>query len=69
LRIEPPDEEDDELWPEGDLGILADLGMPSHELQIIVDEIDLYPDEQLQMIAQRVGFIDELTKLLPTIQA
>ena len=69
LRVEPPDEEDTELWPEGDLGVLADLGMPSHELQIIVDEVDLYPDEQLQMIAQRIGFIDEFTKLLDTIQA
>ena len=45
LRVDPPDEEDNELWPEGDLGILADLGMPAHELQIIVDEVDLYPDE------------------------
>ena len=69
LRVDPPDEEDNELWPEGDLGVLTDLGMPSHELQIIVDEVDLYPDEQLQMIAQRIGFIDEFTKLLDTIQA
>ncbi|TWP51532.1 tRNA adenosine deaminase [Lentzea tibetensis] len=69
LRVEPPDEEDNELWPEGDLSVLADLGMPSHELQIIVDEVDLYPDEQLQMIAQRVGFGDEFVKLLDTIQA
>ena len=69
LRVDPPDEEDDELWPEGDLAILADLGMPQHELQVIVDEVDLYPDEQLQMIAQRCGFGDEFTKLLDTIQA
>jgi putative tRNA adenosine deaminase-associated protein len=69
LRVEPPDEEDEELWPEGDLGVLADLGMPEHEMQIVVDEVDLYPDEQLQMIAQRCGFGDELTKLLDTIQA
>jgi putative tRNA adenosine deaminase-associated protein len=69
LRVDPPDEEDTELWPEGDLGVLADLGMPSHELQIIVDEVDLYPDEQLQMIAQRIGFSDEFVQLLDTIQA
>jgi putative tRNA adenosine deaminase-associated protein len=69
LRVDPPDEEDEELWPEGDLAVLADLGMPRHELQVIVDEVDLYPDEQLQMIAQRCGFADEFTKLLDTIQA
>ncbi|WP_199440787.1 tRNA adenosine deaminase-associated protein [Umezawaea beigongshangensis] len=69
LRVEPPDEEDEELWPEGDLGVLTDLGMPEHEMQIVVDEVDLYPDEQLQMIAQRCGFGDEFTKLLDTIQA
>jgi putative tRNA adenosine deaminase-associated protein len=69
LRVDPPDEEDEELWPEGDLAVLADLGMPKHELQVIVDEVDLYPDEQLQMIAQRCGFADEFTKVLDTIQA
>ncbi|GLZ32484.1 tRNA adenosine deaminase [Lentzea sp. NBRC 105346] len=69
LRVEPPDEEDNELWPEGDLAILADVGMPQGELQLIVDEVDLYPDEQLQMIASRCGFGDEFVKLLDTIQA
>ncbi len=69
LRVDPPDEEDDELWPEGDLAVLADLGMPQHEMQVVVDEVDLYPDEQLQMIAQRCGFGDEFTKLLDSLQA
>ncbi|MFT7835498.1 tRNA adenosine deaminase-associated protein [Saccharothrix sp. BKS2] len=69
LRVDPPDEEDDELWPEGDLAVLADVGMPQHELQVIVDEVELYPDEQLQMVAQRCGFADEFTKVLDTIQA
>jgi putative tRNA adenosine deaminase-associated protein len=68
LRVEPPDEDDDEVWPEGDLAILADLGLPSGELQVIVDEMDLYPDEQLQMIAQRCGFADELGALLDRLQ-
>ncbi|PXY31302.1 tRNA adenosine deaminase-associated protein [Prauserella muralis] len=64
LRVDPPDEDDDMLWPEGDLEILADLGMPGPELEVIVNEIELYPDEQLQMIAQRCGFGDEFAKLL-----
>lgn len=64
LRVDPPDEDDDMLWPEGDLEILADLGMPGPELEVIVNEIELYPDEQLQMIAQRCGFGDEFAQLL-----
>ena len=64
LRVDPPDEEDDSVWPEGDLEILADLGLPGPELEVIVGEVDLYPDEQLQMVAQRCGFGSEFAKLL-----
>lgn len=66
LRVDPP-EDDDEVWPEGSLDILADLGLPAAELQVIIDEVDLYPDEQLQMIAQRCGFDVEYNKLLDAI--
>lgn len=69
LRVDPPDEDEDDVWPEGDLGVLADLGLPAGELQVIVDEVDLYPDEQLQMIAQRCGFADEFTALLDRLQS
>ena len=69
LRVEPPDEDDEDVWPEGDLALLADIGLPAEELQVIVDEIDLYPDEQLRMIAQRCGFVDEYTKVLDHIQS
>lgn len=69
LRVDPPSDDDEDVWPEGDLEILADLGMPAAELQVIIDDIDLYPDEQLQMIAQRVGFDEHLTALLDRIQS
>jgi putative tRNA adenosine deaminase-associated protein len=64
LRVDPPDEDDEAVWPEGDLEILTDLGLPGPELEVIVGEVDLYPDEQLQMVAQRCGFADQFTKLL-----
>ncbi|MBB3050067.1 putative tRNA adenosine deaminase-associated protein [Prauserella isguenensis] len=64
LRAEPPDEDDDTIWPEGDLEVLSDLGMPAPELEVIAGETDLYPDEQLGMIAQRCGFGDEFNKVL-----
>jgi len=67
LRVDPPDEDDDAVWPEGDLDLLADLGLPGGELEVIVGEVDLYPDEQLQMIAQRCGFDAEYSKLLDTL--
>jgi putative tRNA adenosine deaminase-associated protein len=69
LRVDAPDEDDDGVWPEGDLAILADLGLPAAELQVIIDEIDLYPDEQLNMIAQRCGFADQYSALLAVIQS
>lgn len=59
LRIDPPDPDEEAIWPEGDLGILADIGLPEGEMEVIANEIDLYPDEQLRMIAQRCGFSAE----------
>ena len=44
--------------------IRAALGLPGPELEVIVGEVDLYPDEQLQMVAQRCGFGGEFGKLL-----
>jgi putative tRNA adenosine deaminase-associated protein len=64
LRSEPPDEEDDEVWPEGDLTLLADVGLPDAELDVIIGDVDLYPDEQLTMIAQRCGFADEFARVV-----
>jgi putative tRNA adenosine deaminase-associated protein len=67
LRVEVPEEDavdEDDVWPEGDLGVLADLGLPAAEMQVIIDEVDLYPDEQLDMIAQRCGFQPQLSALL-----
>ncbi len=69
LHISAPDEDevDDDPWPEGDLSLLADLGVPDQEMQLIVGEVDLYPDEQLAMIAQRCGFGDEFAALLERV--
>ncbi|MEU0544883.1 tRNA adenosine deaminase-associated protein [Nocardia sp. NPDC005978] len=69
LNIEIPDIDPDELddidpWEEGDLGVLSDLGLPEPVLSVILAETDLYPDEQLGMIAQRLGFANELSAVL-----
>ncbi|MFC9833199.1 tRNA adenosine deaminase-associated protein [Rhodococcus sp. NPDC127530] len=62
--IDPDDLDDIEPWEEGDLSLLADLGLPEPVLAVITSETDLYPDEQLGMIAQRLGFTTELAGVL-----
>jgi putative tRNA adenosine deaminase-associated protein len=57
-------EEDEEPLPAGDLDIFADLGLHSMELSTICDDADLFPDEQIEAIANRLGFSDQLTELL-----
>jgi putative tRNA adenosine deaminase-associated protein len=69
LRVDPPSEDDEEVWPEGTLDILADLGLPAPEMQVIAGEVDLYPDEQLQIIARRCGFADEFARLLDSLDS
>jgi putative tRNA adenosine deaminase-associated protein len=67
LRVELPAEEDAldaPPWPEGDLAILADLGLPADELEVLAAEVELYPDEQLDTIARRCGFADALAEVV-----
>lgn len=47
--------------------MLADLGLPDAVLSIIVGDTDLYADEQVGMIAARLGFSDQLSKVLDTL--
>jgi len=52
----PEPEDDDEQVPAGDLDILGDLGMSAMDLAVLLDDIDLYPDEILSDVARKVGF-------------
>jgi putative tRNA adenosine deaminase-associated protein len=61
--IDAPEEEDEPL-PTGDLDIFADLGMQHMELATLCDDADLFPDEQIEAIANRLGFGDQLSELL-----
>ncbi|WP_076479366.1 tRNA adenosine deaminase-associated protein [Williamsia sterculiae] len=72
LNVDIPDIDPDELddidpWEEGDLGVLADLGLPESVMSVIVGDTDLYADEQIGMIAARLGFADELSKVLDSL--
>jgi len=56
--------EEADPFEEGDLGLLSDIGLPEAVLGVILDESDLYADEQLGRIAREMGFADELSAVL-----
>jgi putative tRNA adenosine deaminase-associated protein len=64
LDIEYEDLDPDEPFEEGDLGVLSDVGLPDAVLGVILSDTDLYADEQLGMIAARMGFSDEFSAVL-----
>jgi putative tRNA adenosine deaminase-associated protein len=66
LRVDVPAEDavEDEAWPEGDMAILADFGLPADELEVLAGELELYPDEQLSAIGRRCGFDAALAAVL-----
>jgi len=59
--------EDDADEPAGDLNIFTDLGLDAMELQMICDDDELYPEEQLEVIARRIGFGDEFSELVENL--
>lgn len=52
----PFPEEDDDQVPAGDLDILGDLGMSAMDMGVLLDDVELYPDEMLSDVARRLGF-------------
>jgi putative tRNA adenosine deaminase-associated protein len=66
LEAELPEDDDelDEVEPVGDFTFAADMGMPVSELELILDDPELYPDEQVVAIATRLGFDEQLAAAL-----
>jgi putative tRNA adenosine deaminase-associated protein len=62
--IAAEDLEDSDPFEEGDIGVLADVGLPEAVLSVILAETDLYADEQLGRIAREMGFAEELSAVL-----
>ena len=59
-------DDDDDQAPAGDLAIVADMGYSARDMGALMDDFDLYPDEVLSAIAERLGFgtrFDELAGL------
>jgi putative tRNA adenosine deaminase-associated protein len=62
--IAAEDLEDADPFEEGDLGVLADVGLSDAVLGVILAETDLYADEQLGRIAREMGFAEEFSAVL-----
>ena len=60
----PMPEDDDESFPGGHLEIFNDLGMNQMELRAICADEELFPDEQLEAIASRLGFGEKFAELI-----
>lgn len=45
----------DEFEPAGDIRLLEDFGVSGEEIELLCGNEDLYPDEQLSAIAERLG--------------
>ena len=59
----PFPEEDDDSQPGGDIDLLSDLGMSAMELEALCDDPELFPDEQLDAIASKLGFGNQFANL------
>jgi len=55
LGLPMPEDEDDQV-PAGDLDLLGDMGVPAMDMGVLLDDLDLFPDEMLSDIARRLGF-------------
>lgn len=63
----PADDELDEVWPVGDLGIFDDLGLDGMELGAILSDVDAYADEMLSTLARRLGFAESYESVLDAL--
>jgi putative tRNA adenosine deaminase-associated protein len=62
--IDAEELEDPDPFEEGDLGLLSDIGLPEAVLAVILDDSDADVDEQLNRIAEEMGFDEQLSAVL-----
>lgn len=66
LGIEVPEDEEelDVVEPAGDPGFAADLGLHVADVELLCEDADLYPDEQVASLAARLGFGDQFAAVV-----
>jgi putative tRNA adenosine deaminase-associated protein len=60
----PSDDELDQVLPAGDLSIFADLGLEEMELGAVAADLDLYPEDAVSGIAERLRFGEAVERAL-----
>ena len=60
----PADDELDQVLPAGDLSIFADLGLDEMELGAVSADLDLYPEDAVAHMADRLRFGDSVERAL-----
>lgn len=57
LDLPVPGEDDlEDVWPAGDLGVFDDLGLDEMELGAVLADLDAYADEMIAVLGRRLGF-------------
>jgi putative tRNA adenosine deaminase-associated protein len=59
----PFPEDDDAPQPGGDVDLLADFGISAMELEVMSDDLEMYPEEQITALAHRLGFGEQFDEL------
>lgn len=60
----PSDDDLDQVLPAGDMSIFADLGLDEMELGAVSADLDLYPEDAVALMAERLRFGDAVEDAL-----
>ena len=63
----PGDDDLEDVWPVGDLGIFDDLGVDEMEMGAILSDLDAYADEMLSALARRLGFSESFERVVDAL--
>lgn len=68
LDLDVPGEDDlEDIWPVGDLGVFDDLGLDEMEMGAILSDTDAYADEMLSALARRLGFSEPWERVVDAL--
>ena len=68
LDLDVPGEDDlEDIWPVGDLGVFDDLGLDEMEMGAILSDTDAYADEMLSSLARRLGFSEPFERVVDAL--
>ena len=63
----PGDDDPEDVWPVGDLGIFDDMGLDEMEMGAILSDTDAYADEMLSALARRLGFSEPFERVVDAL--